>query len=197
MSAMPSMATESVRRNEPTRCAMCQQRSLPPFAERPLRNIGRARADHSGLMPANLTTLPHFSVSSAMSLPKSAGEPGSTVPPRSASRALILGSARAGVDLLVELVDDLGGRVLGRADADSSARLVARHEFADGRDVRQRRPSASRVVTASARSLPALMCSIDAAWCRRRPAPARRAGRSARAPRRDKAHAPCRRRSSS
>ena len=32
--------------------------------------------DHSGLMPANLTTLPHFSVSSAMSLPKSAGEPG-------------------------------------------------------------------------------------------------------------------------
>src|SRR5262245_48987899 len=30
---------------------------------------------HSALMPANFTTLPHFSVSSAMSLPKSAGEP--------------------------------------------------------------------------------------------------------------------------
>src|SRR5262249_26117900 len=30
----------------------------------------------SALMPANLTTLPHFSVSSAMSLPKSADEPG-------------------------------------------------------------------------------------------------------------------------
>ena len=42
------------------------------------------------------------------------------VPPRSASRAFILGSARAGVDLLVELVDDLGGRVLGRADADTT-----------------------------------------------------------------------------
>jgi hypothetical protein len=32
-------------------------------------------ADHSGLMLAARTTLAHFSVSSAMSLPKSAGEP--------------------------------------------------------------------------------------------------------------------------
>ena len=46
-------------------------------------------------MPANLITLPHFSVSSAISLPKSAGEPGRTVPPRSESRDFILGSARA------------------------------------------------------------------------------------------------------
>src|SRR5499427_7833515 len=36
----------------------------------------------SALMPANLTTLPHFSVSSAMSLPKSAGEPTSAVLPK-------------------------------------------------------------------------------------------------------------------
>ena len=48
----------------------------------------------SGLAPENLTTLAHFTVSSAMSMPKSAGEPRSTVPPRSASRDLILGSAR-------------------------------------------------------------------------------------------------------
>ena len=54
-----------------------------------------AGPDHSGLMPANLITLAHFSVSSAMSLPKSAGEPASTVPPNSASRAFILGSAIA------------------------------------------------------------------------------------------------------
>ena len=33
----------------------------------------------SGLMPANFTTLAHFPVSSAMSLPKSAGEPESIV----------------------------------------------------------------------------------------------------------------------
>src|SRR5205809_969676 len=38
--------------------------------------------------------LTHFSVSSAMSLLKSAGEPTNAVPPSSASRALILGSAR-------------------------------------------------------------------------------------------------------
>src|SRR5262245_42736838 len=53
------------------------------------------------LMPANLITLAHFSVSSAMSFPKSAGEPKSGVPPRSASLAFILGSARAA--LLVAL----------------------------------------------------------------------------------------------
>ena len=51
---------------------------------------------------------------------------------------LDLGIGEAGVDLLVELVDDLGGRVLRRADAEPGARLVARHEFAHGRDVRQR-----------------------------------------------------------
>ena len=35
-------------------------------------------AVHSGLMPATLITLAHFSVSSAMSLVKSGGEPAST-----------------------------------------------------------------------------------------------------------------------
>ena len=39
------------------------------------------------MMPVNFTTLAHFSVSSAMSLPKSAGETTSGVPPKSASRA--------------------------------------------------------------------------------------------------------------
>jgi hypothetical protein len=47
-------------------------------------------SDHSGLIPANLTTLPHFSVSSAMSLRNTAREPASTVPPKSVNRALIL-----------------------------------------------------------------------------------------------------------
>src|SRR5262245_54480782 len=48
----------------------------------------------SALMLANFTTFAHFSVSSAMSLRKSAGEPASVELPKSASRALILGSAR-------------------------------------------------------------------------------------------------------
>src|SRR5262249_30535217 len=59
--------------------------------------------DHSGLMPADLITLAHLSVSSAMSLPKSAGEPGSTVPPKSASRALILESAKPALISLLSL----------------------------------------------------------------------------------------------
>src|SRR5262249_39268235 len=46
-----------------------------------------------GLMLAATITLPHFLVSSEMSLPKSAGEPASTVPLRLASRALNFGSA--------------------------------------------------------------------------------------------------------
>src|SRR5262249_38279293 len=61
------------------------------------------RADHSALMLAARITLPHFSVSSAISLAKSAGEPGSTVAPRSASRALILGSARVALISLLSL----------------------------------------------------------------------------------------------
>src|SRR5262245_47713071 len=52
------------------------------------------RRRQSAMMPTNFTTLPHLSVSSAMNFPKSAGEPTSGVLPRSASRALILGSAR-------------------------------------------------------------------------------------------------------
>src|SRR5262245_63655202 len=57
----------------------------------------------SALMPANFTTLPHFSVSSAISLPKSAGEPGSPLPPKSASRSLILGLPRLALISLLSL----------------------------------------------------------------------------------------------
>ena len=59
--------------------------------------------NYSGFIPANLTTLPHFSISAAMSLPKSVGDPGSTVVPRSASLAFILASARAALISLFSL----------------------------------------------------------------------------------------------
>ena len=72
-----------------------------------------ASSGYSGLMPANFTTLPHFSVSSAMSLPKSAGEPGSTVPPKSANRALTLGSARVSLIALLSLSTISAGVFLG------------------------------------------------------------------------------------
>ena len=68
---------------------------------------------HSALMPANLITLPHFSVSSAMSLPKSAGESESAVAPKSASCALILGSARAALISLLSLSTISAGVLLG------------------------------------------------------------------------------------
>src|SRR5262245_50969764 len=73
------------------------------FAERELRNIGRDCADHSGLMFAARITLLHFSVSSAISFPKSAGESASTSPPTSASRAFSLGSASATLIALLRL----------------------------------------------------------------------------------------------
>ena len=52
-------------------------------------------AGHSALMPANLITLAHFSVSSAMIVPKASGGPASAIAPMSASCALIFVSARA------------------------------------------------------------------------------------------------------
>ena len=48
-------------------------------------NIQSLFRDHSGLMLAARITLPHFSVSSAISLPNSVGDSVREVPPRSAS----------------------------------------------------------------------------------------------------------------
>jgi|SRR6267154_6359539 hypothetical protein len=47
--------------------------------------------DQSAFAPENFTTFAHFSVSTAMSFPKSAGEPAITVPLKLASRAFIFG----------------------------------------------------------------------------------------------------------
>jgi hypothetical protein len=52
------------------------------------------RRDYSSLIPANLITLAHFSVSSAIVLAKSAGEPDASLKPHVASCALICESAR-------------------------------------------------------------------------------------------------------
>ena len=60
----------------------------PPIA-------GDASPCQSALILAARITLAHLSVSAAMSLPKSAGEPANTSPPRSAMRAFSLGSASA------------------------------------------------------------------------------------------------------
>ena len=59
------------------------------------RRQPRTEADHSALMPAALTTLPHFSVSAAISRAKSAEVPGSGAPPVSASLAFMAASEKA------------------------------------------------------------------------------------------------------
>src|SRR5262249_15421005 len=68
---------------------------------------------HSGLMLAARITFAHFSVSSARSFPKSAGESASTSPPMSASRAFILGSASAALISLLSLSTISVGVFLG------------------------------------------------------------------------------------
>jgi hypothetical protein len=64
------------------------------FAEREVMECDALAGGHSALMLAARITLPHFSVSSANSLPNSVGVIGIGTLPRSTMRALILGSAR-------------------------------------------------------------------------------------------------------
>src|SRR5262249_45760526 len=116
--------------------------------------------DHSGLMPANLITLAHFSVSSAMNFPNSGGVIGIGTPPRSASRALSLGSLRTALISLLSFSTISAGVSFGTP--------TPCHELASSTGTKSptvgRSGSASErfaVFTASARSLPSLMYSID------------------------------------
>src|SRR5262249_16312383 len=83
------------------------------FAERVLRNIGSGLSRQFDLMLAPRITFPHLSVSSAMSLAKSAGEPASVVAPRSTNRALIFRSTRAALISLLSTSTISGGVFLG------------------------------------------------------------------------------------
>src|SRR5262245_25908117 len=69
--------------------------------------------------------------------PKLYGREREPVATQIAKPRLDLRVGEAGVDLLIELVDDLDRRGLRGTDAEPSARLVARHELTNGRDVRQ------------------------------------------------------------
>src|SRR5262245_26980527 len=129
------------------------------FAERVLWNIRPLKQPHCGLMLAARITLPRFSVSSAMSLPKSAGEPVITVPPRSASRAFIVGSARAALISLLSLSTISAGVAFGAPTPDQAlASYPGRNSLTVGRSGSPSQRVA--VVTANGRSLPALICSI-------------------------------------
>src|SRR5215472_19287023 len=77
------------------------------------RDLWNVAARYSGFAPDNFTTLPHFSVSSAMNLPNSAAVIGIGTPPRSSSRALIVGSARPALIASLSLSIICGGVFLG------------------------------------------------------------------------------------
>src|SRR6516164_42541 len=124
------------------------------LAERELwNNKPRAHRPHCTLMLAARITLPHFSVSSAMSLPKSAGEPASTTPPNSASRALIVGSARAVLISLLSLSTISAAVFLG---APTPCQMLASKPGRKSPIVGIAGSAGDRsaVVTANARSLP-------------------------------------------
>ena len=97
------------------------------FAERHLWNVTPRPAGQSALMPVNFTTLPHFSVSSAMSFPKSAGEPTSGAPPKSVRRAFSLGSARLALISLLSCSTIAAGVAFG-APTPKLIRLIRQNE---------------------------------------------------------------------
>ena len=86
----------------------------------------RAGGDFSALILVSRITLPHFSVSSAMNLAKSAGEPASAVAPHSGRQALTWESSKPALTTLIERVDDLGRQAFWPCDAGPEPRLVAR-----------------------------------------------------------------------
>jgi hypothetical protein len=97
----------------------------------------QASRPYSALMSAALTTLPHFSVSSAMNLPKSAGEPGKVTPASSAICAFSLGSARPALISLFSLLTISTGVFLGAPTPNPGSRLEAGHELTDRRDIQK------------------------------------------------------------
>src|SRR5262249_53187865 len=124
----PLSARRGRRQNVvPERC--CGRRYTPTCVSAPYHatslfqagTAGRAVARDArgsallGLDVGRPTTLPHYTATSVMSLPKTAGEPASAASPKSASRAFILGSARAAFISLFSLSIILGGVLFGAA----------------------------------------------------------------------------------
>src|SRR6267154_1503720 len=111
-------------------------------------------------MPEDLTTLPHFSVSSAMKRPNSAGDLERTVAPKSASRAFILGSTRPRLISLLSLSTISDGVLLG---APMPYQMLASYPGTKSPTVGISGKASDRieVVTANGRSLPALRYSTE------------------------------------
>src|SRR5262245_9946225 len=118
------------------------------------------RADQSTLMPASLITLDHFSVYAPMNVRNSAGEPVSTVPPRSAIRAFILGSVRAALISSLSLLMISTGVFMA---APPACLPLGSQPVTNSATVGMSGNTSARVaeVTASARTLPDRIYSSD------------------------------------
>src|SRR5262245_13486480 len=116
---------------------------------------------HSALMPANLITLAHFSVSVAISLLKSSGEPVIGDAPKSASRVRIVASLRQALICLLSLFMFSDGVSFG---AQNPNQTPISNPGRNSPTVGTSGNAGDRVVLviASARNLPSLMCPSDA-----------------------------------
>jgi hypothetical protein len=76
-------------------------------------------------MPANLITFAHFSTAADRIVANSAGEPGHRAA-QLFDPLPDLGVGEAGIELLVQEIDDVGRRVPGHADAGKTAGLDSR-----------------------------------------------------------------------
>src|SRR4051812_36869821 len=156
-------------REVPDRTQALQENSLFIRSSRPHRRtpairgtggygiLGRERP-YSALMLAALITLTHFSVSSAISLPKSAGEPPRILPPRSAMRAFSFASASAALISLFSLSTMSAGVLRGAATPyQELASKPGRNSLIAGPSGKP--PQRAALVTASASTLPVLTYS--------------------------------------
>src|SRR5262249_42155781 len=121
---------------------------------------GTQASAYSGLIPVNFTTLPHFSVSSAIIFPKSAGDIGAGTTPSSLKRAFILGSASPALISLFSLSTISAGVLFG---APMPHQTVDSYPARKSPTVGTSGRASERIaaVTASGRNLPALICSIE------------------------------------
>src|SRR6516164_4352094 len=128
-------------------------------------------------MLAARITLAHLSVSSAMSLPKFAEVPPITVPPTSANRALVLGSARTASISALSLLITSDGVLLG---APMPFQMIHSKPGTNSATEGMSGSASTRVgpVTASKRNLPALMNSMTVGGAKIQPALDRRVGRA-------------------
>jgi len=102
-------------------------RGIRDFAERNLWNVA-SPSSYSGLMPANLITLVHFSIFSAMNLANSFGEFGGTATtPRAAKRCWMFGSSTAALVCLLSVAMISGDVPLGAPNVALEKAIDRRH----------------------------------------------------------------------